>query len=65
MKEARQLNGDKSWGVQPRQQDRFYSKHCQSVALQAQLQMGAVLILEKIYEKIPSASAGGKGIENL
>lgn len=66
MKPAQQLNGEKTWGVQPRQQDRFYSIHRQSVALQSQQpRVGGVLILDKLYEKIPDASAGRQGIENV
>jgi hypothetical protein len=51
MKEAQQLNGSKDWGIQPRQQDRYYSKYCQSVALQSGMRGGG-LILEKLYEVI-------------
>ena len=50
MKEAQQLNGSKVWGVQPRQQERYYSRYCQSVALQSGMRGG--LILEKLYEVI-------------
>ena len=65
MKPAQQLNGEKTWGVQPRQQDRFYSIHRQCVALQSGATGGAWLILDKLYEKIPDASAGRQGIENV
>lgn len=48
MREPQQLNLERVFGVQPRQQRRFYSVYCTSVALQAGL-MGGGKILE-LYE---------------
>ena len=57
MRKPIQLNGNNTWGGEPRQQFRFYSVYTSSICLQADPDRGIMKILE-LYEKVSDTPAG-------